>query len=143
MSPLLVASRSVKNSRYLERLCLRVLATCVRRLRDMRTMSARHVREMLRVTATNNNIFTTLYELCSTRSRHCPEFWRVVLFCPKPDQQLAVLSLKRSWLQKPGIVQSEESHRGPSLLQSPQLQQKGQIFRDEKVSPEVDPTSGI
>ena len=53
----------------------------------IRTMSARHAREMLRVTTTNSNICTTLYEFCSTRS----EFSRVVLLYPKPDLQFAVL----------------------------------------------------
>ena len=62
----------------------------------MRTISARHVREMPRVTATNSNICTTLYEFCSTRSRHCSQFWRVVLYPLvdlSPSQPLSPSSL--------------------------------------------------
>ena len=50
-------------------------------------MSARHVREMFRVTA-------TLYEFCSSRSRYCSEFLRVVLLYTKPDFNLQFCNLK-------------------------------------------------
>ena len=97
-------------------------------------MSARHVREMLRVTATNSNICTTLYEFYSTRSRHCSEFWRVVLLYPKPALQFAVLSLKKSWLHKPERKRPINSNRGPSLPPSPQLQREGPILKDLRLA---------
>ena len=77
----------------------------------MRTMSARHLRAMLRVTATNSNVCTTLYEFCSTRSRHCSEVLAFCLIVSKPDLQLAVMSLTMSWLHCPKRKRPVKSKR--------------------------------
>ena len=128
MSPLLVASRSVKTRATwydfvyeFWRHAYDVCATCVR-------CFARCSRDA----TSNRDKQQHLYDFVRVMFDSLTTSPRVLASClvlPKPDQQLVVLSLKRSCRLKPGIVQAEESHRGPSLLPSSQLQQKRTNFQ--------------